>query len=223
MKCLCTICKRNTNHLIISEKQESFVDEMGFWESITYQIIKCAGCDDISFRKELTDAAMQFAYGKHAIEEELYPKRTSLSRTSKTTNNLPKGLTEIYKETIDAFNNNQLILCSAGLRALIEGICLDKAIIGKEVTTKKGLNRISTSLASKIEALHLYKYLTEANCEALHKLRFLGNDALHELSKPPIDDLNVAIDIIELTLTNIYDIQSKTILLNRLSADGKEG
>ena len=45
--------------------------------------------------------------------------------------------------------------------------------------------------------------------EILHALRFIGNEAVHELTAPPEDDLKAAIEIVEHTLENLYGLSAK--------------
>jgi hypothetical protein len=52
-------------------------------------------------------------------------------------------------------------------------------------------------------------FLTEANAETLHQLRWLGNDAIHQLARPSVKELKLAIEIIEHTLEQIYEIPEK--------------
>lgn len=219
IKCQCIVCNRPTNHTILKEEIRTLDDENGWWEETTYQIVQCAGCEKITFRQLYTDIS-QFDGEDHFYDVVLFPKRSSTTRDIKPTKNLPQNLTVIYRETIDAFNNGQYLLCTAGLRTLIEGICTDKAIAGKEITNKKGQKIVSTSLESKIDGLSINRFLTEDNCAALHELRFLGNEALHELNPPKIDDLIIAIEIIELTLSNIYELGHKSRTL-RKSAENR--
>ena len=46
--------------------------------------------------------------------------------------------------------------------------------------------------------------------EALHELRFLGNDAVHQLEVPTVSDINNALDIIEHLMEDIYEIPLKS-------------
>lgn len=117
---------------------------------------------------------------------------------------------------IDAFNNDQSILCAAGLRAIIEGICLDKNIAGGECLNSSGKVAFSNNLNGKIEGLHAHGFLTKTNSEMLHDLRFLGNEALHELASPSSGELKLAIEIIQHTIDNVYELHHKA---KRLKAE----
>jgi len=210
MECICTKCGGRRSHSILKEVEKNVVepDEL-WWEDYKYQIIQCDGCKDITFRRMYSDAQIaQYADGDDRWSETLYPLRTFHTRKAKNISHFPEKLRIIYLETIEAFNNKMFILCSAGLRALIEGICLDKHISGKEITRRPG--KYLTTLNHKIDALKAEGILTEGNRLALHELRFLGNEALHELNVPDLNDLIIAIDIIEHTLSSIYDLHMKT-------------
>lgn len=48
--------------------------------------------------------------------------------------------------------------------------------------------------------------LTSQHAELRHDHRFLGNDAVHEFKAPTQESLSAAIDVIEHTLENVYEI-----------------
>jgi hypothetical protein len=60
--------------------------------------------------------------------------------------------------------------------------------------------------------------LTESSSQTLHEYRYLGNDAVHELARPSDDELRLAIDIIELTLEQLYELPEKAEELRRATA-----
>jgi hypothetical protein len=221
MKSYCNQCNRPTNHNVLKKEKTQYSEQDGgWWEESEYQIIQCGGCDQVSFRTLYTDAQIQQQSDEDDIYiVELFPKRGPNSIPIKSFNNLPYNVKGIYRETIDAFNNEQLILCCGGLRALIEGICLDKSIKGIIKKNKKGADYLQDNLEGKIEGLSEKGYLTKDNATSLHELRFLGNEALHELTKPTIQEIKLAIEIIELTVENIYEIQHKALKLKRQKAN----
>ena len=65
------------------------------------------------------------------------------------------------------------------------------------------------TLEKKINSLQKEKILAEEHAEILHALRFIGNEAVHELTAPPEKDLKVAIEIVEHTLENLYGLSAK--------------
>ena len=213
---LCINCKINTEHNILETVSRNFRDDEEYWwYDDEYQIIECAGCKAVSFRIEHTDAEL-FSHWEpetgmpQPFSERIYPLRSKDALESITLSDTPESIKDIYEETIKAYNNQQLILCCAGLRAIIEGICLDKGVTKGEVPDlKKGGTRISSNLDGKIEGLYKEGHLTKGNAEILHNLRFIGNEALHELTPPTKSELDLAIDIIQHTLGSLYEIESK--------------
>lgn len=105
---------------------------------------------------------------------------------------------------LDCFNNANYILCAAGIRAIIEGICIDNDI-------NKG------NLYSKIDELNKKGILTTQHSEILHNHRCIDNSAIHELAIPSKEELSLAIEILEHTLENIYELEFKAHRLNLLS------
>ena len=119
----------------------------------------------------------------------------------------------IYRETIDSFNIDSNVLAAAGLRAIVEGLCASLGVTDgpKEITKNDGTTEIKrfTNLEGKIAGLHEKGFLTEKSSDILHEHRYLGNDAVHELSQPSKDELRLAIEIIEHAFESIYQIPQK--------------
>ncbi|WP_267890335.1 DUF4145 domain-containing protein [Leptospira venezuelensis] len=111
------------------------------------------------------------------------------------------------------------MLCAAGLRAMIEGVCADQKIKKGPVEEKDKNGQIVTkqkgNLEGKINGLTQENLLTEKQANILHQHRFLGNTALHRLKKPDKDKLKLAIEILEHILDAIYVIPKKATNLKR--------
>lgn len=118
---------------------------------------------------------------------------------------LPEKLKTIYHEIIHAFNDEIHILTAAGLRALIEGICSDKQINGRNL--KERIDNLNTLLPQNIVT-------------NIHSFRFIGNKAVHELEVPSADDLSLAIEVSEDLLNFLYelDYKSSRLMENRRSS-----
>ena len=226
MKSFCSKCKTETNQKVLHREKWDYAEESGWWESIEYEIIQCAGCDIISFRKLENNAQLESTwdpeFGGKPITVDLYPNRSIYHLPIKRYSYTPENIKTIYKETVEAYNNNQLILCSGGLRAILEGICSNKKVAGIHKEDKKGEMVLVSNLETKIESLAEQGYLTKGNAEILHNLRFIGNDALHELSAPPKSELKLAINIIEHTIESLYEIEFKAKSLKRKIDERKE-
>lgn len=224
-KVLCTSCKHETNHkvlysLLLHGKEEFEEYSYYEWEN-EHQVIKCLGCDEISFRVTKSDSeSLNPETGEYDVEEILYPKRTKETINCKAYLNLPFTIKILYKETIDSYNNNILLLCAIGIRSLVEGICQDKKIADGNVAIQKkdGTKEVKSSknLDGKINGLFEKGILTEENAKILHEHRYLGNEAVHELSIPSRSELELAITIIEHILNSIYEIPAKSFELIKL-------
>jgi hypothetical protein len=211
---LCGLCHRKTNHKILfSERQDWGNDEI--CGTYTYQVIQCQGCNTISFRIIGTDSEnYNPETGKPDVHEILYPERieeknvTSAVKWRQYDDELPQKVDNLYEETTGCFDQGFRTLCAAGVRALVEGVCQDKNI--KEgtvtITDKHGKTKTETrsNLEGKINGLAENGILTKNNADILHSLRYLGNEALHELEVPSKKELLLAISVIEHILDDIY-------------------
>lgn len=187
----CLRCRGLTNHDVLFE-QTDFDDEGEPWlyEECRYQVIKCRGCDRTSFREERS------INGSHPLET-LYPPERKHSRTAIVESwDFPSKVVGIYDETLRAFNALALTLTAIGLRALAEAICLDQGCQGKD-------------LQERIEALVSSGLLSRSQGEFLHLQRYLGNAAAHEIEPPPLEDVMVALDILESLLRTIYHLSDQ--------------
>lgn len=216
---LCVKCNVETEHRVLysfdttgSEPYEE-PDDYGYvrpsayisWGT-SYQLIRCGGCKSVSFREE------SWFSEDEGSKETLYPVRSKGKLRAKDFHNAPTAIRRIYRETIDAFNGECLTLCAGGLRAIVEGICADKKIKeGPVEIEKNGTKTIRqmTNLDGKISGLRESGILTKAKAELLHAHRYLGNDALHDLDVPSVEELRLAIEIIEHVLEDLYTIQDK--------------
>jgi hypothetical protein len=100
---------------------------LGWWDESKFQIIKCGGCDEITFRKLYDDITIHDEVDNES-KQELFPKRGTHSRPLKYYRGVPFKIRKVYNETIDTFNSFIPILCGMGVRTIVESICLDKNI-----------------------------------------------------------------------------------------------
>jgi len=226
IKVLCSNCNSETNHLALQSVDTSgreLVDTLNgidIWISWSdnYQIVQCNGCETISFRHKRWFSEYEGPeYGQDGSQVKLYPSRTKDTLSEKDFHCIPVHLKRIYRETISSFNNELFTLCAAGLRAITEGICSDQNITdGPVEIDKKGETKIvrKSDLRAKIAGLTEKGILPQKSSMVLHEHRFLGNDAVHELAQPSIDELKIALHIIEHTLEELYEIPSKGAELN---------
>jgi hypothetical protein len=222
-KILCCRCKHETNHVVLAsintKGTEDWGDDGYFQWEIDYEIIKCRGCDEISFRMNSSDSESYDEEGGYYFTETIFPRRTKETINIISFHNVPYNINRLYQETINCYNNDIMTLCAAGIRALVEGICLDKKIQNGEieyVDTKGEKKRKRTKdLQGKINGLMEKGIITKEQTLGLHEQRYLGNEAIHELTVPSKKELSLAISIIEYMLNSIYELPDRTFELQK--------
>lgn len=229
MKVYCNSCRRLTNQEVLKSIEIKIDDDdaqITFFD--TYEIIKCLGCEEISFRHSSSNSEQYDPETNDYYESvRLYPIRSDKSLPLKPYYNIPTIVRNIYRETIDAYNNELNLLCAAGLRGIIEGICKHENIVDGlvEKTSKDGMIKTvrTKDLMGKINGLLEKGKITKNQAEILHEHRYLGNDALHSLDKPQKPVLKIAIEIIENMLDVLYEIDRKVEqLMSRRQLRGRK-
>ncbi len=222
LKLYCNLCLRETRHGLL----RSFEQAGANGEVINWQIVQCAGCESVSFYEvHLTENQNRWEETGYAI----YPLRQY--RPIKHYVDAPQNIDRLYRETIQAFNISSLLFCAGGLRALVEGICDHQGIIdgpkrdqtsGNFVIKKGGTTTArGETLDCKIEGLAEKGILTERQARILHEHRYLGNKALHELDVPDRKILEIALNIIEHIMDDLYSIPSQAADLQRRRQSAK--
>lgn len=195
-KYFCRNCKGLRNHKLIHEVKTKGGDDNDYFQWIRkYSIIECLGCETISFLEVYGDTEMithnEDGEPDYYFDNNIYPLYLESSEELNYIYYIPDSIKDIYRETISAFKTNSYILTAGGLRAIIEAIC-------NHLKIKKG------NLADRIDLLHNKGHLTLSESKRLHSIRFLGNDALHEIEKPKKDHLFILLDIINHLLSNLF-------------------
>ena len=200
----CNRCGRETNHVCKGEHRHEYTEldgpggrPTGWWHRNIYRLLICAGCETATLEESYTDVSH---YDPEQDDDFYYqisysPQRKHGSQRVKRFRQLPKKLDQIYSEAVQAYNATLHVLCAVGLRALIEGICTDKGIKGR-------------NLQERIDALE--GLLPKNIVENLHNFRFMGNEAVHELTAPGDTELRLAIEVCEDLLNYLYDLDYKT-------------
>jgi len=137
----------------------------------------------------------------HDITVNVYPSSLKHHRPISEQYLLPPEIRTVYSESIEALKADCKLLAGVGFRAVIEAICIDKNIAGR-------------NLEIKITKLLTNKLITDKEAERLHAVRFLGNDSVHEMAVPKEKALYVVLEIVEHLLNNIYiiDHHAKPVL-----------
>jgi hypothetical protein len=82
-------------------------------------------------------------------------------------------------------------LAGGGLRAIVEAVCLDQKVTGK-------------NLQDRIDQLAASGLLAKTQADLLHEERYIGNTALHEIEAPGRSDIEDGLQIVESLLNTIY-------------------
>ena len=192
IRVFCRNCKLETNHDKLYENittGEIKEIEEHWWETV--QVLKCRGCEATVFRKVYGDTIdFDPQTGEPEETETLYPNPRE-RKPIIGSEHFPIITRHIYLETLKAFNNNAPLLTAIGLRAIVESICLDKKVKGR-------------NLRDKISELVKIGILAEKHAEFLDAQRYMGNEAAHEIKAPAIKEILAAIDIVETMLKTIY-------------------
>lgn len=218
----CNDCSRDNNHICLYHMyrncylsaSELFVVHL---DNHGYRLWKCAGCDSCTLEYYSFDELFDFSVESHDEEDQLewqkyvasfpdklslfYPKRKKYNLSPKQFKQLSNSLSKIYIETINAYNHEMPMLCAIGIRALIEGICSDHEITGRNL--EKKIDGLANILPKNIVV-------------NLHNLRFMGNEAAHELSEPSQEEIKLAVEICEDLLNYLYDLEYKATSLNQI-------
>lgn len=174
-------------------------DDEYFWRQ-TYRMVKCCGCEHVSFDIETLEES-NVRYNRDGMEE-MYSEHTSYPEPEgkltpiETTWDFPQDVLKIYRETVYAINAGCFTLAAAGFRAVIESICIDKQVSGK-------------TLEIKINNMQKAGIITLADRNRFHTVRFLGNDSVHEIKTPERHTLLVVLEIIEGILKNLYEYDGR--------------
>ncbi len=194
VKCYCDFCEKETNHVIkASETDTSSNDE--YWWNCDYSIVKCCGCGTISFLTATTEEGdVEYSeYGEinYPTRLKTYPYHKRFAKTISDLWSIPSSIRIIYKETINALNNECYLLAAAGFRVIVEAICLENKIDGK-------------SLETKINNLCKKGVITKNDRDRLHSIRFMGNDSVHAIKEPDKRQIRLVLDIIHNMLNGLY-------------------
>jgi hypothetical protein len=199
----CRECHRNTNHQLDFQIQSV---EQPINENVPpvvvdwlWQLLACMGCGTRCLR------AGWKVEPNDPWEWTQYPE-TAEARTPKLAQYyLPAPVWDLYSQTIKARNAKALTLATAGIRATVEAICLNEKVGG-------------ANLKEKIDSLAASGKLTIESASYLHQHRYLGNEAVHDMVAPAIEEFEIALDILEHLLTSLYEMPKRMDQYFRLRA-----
>jgi hypothetical protein len=195
----CIICSRPTNHLVLTEHTESERDEHA--RDLKYQIIRCAGCNHVSFREVCIDLETTYVDESGKISRipetvQCYPKFIKNHKRIDDTQSVPPEVADVYNEVLHALQEEAFILAGMGLRLAIEAICRDQGIRGK-------------NLRQKIGKLAAEGYISKRDAVRLRAVRFMSDDPSQEIIGPEKQSIDSALQIFEHLLSTAYILANK--------------
>ena len=188
----CSSCDRDTKHDILFSVEES---EYEYRVDRAYQLVQCCGCETKSFRKVVSyiEEAFQIDEDEWEVPKDVhsFPAILKGHRTVPDIARAPDVVSSIYTESLAAIKNQSYTLAGIGLRATIEAICNERGVTGR-------------NLEIRIDKLAKAGFVSQADADRLHAIRFMGNDAAHEIQAADLDGLLIALKIIEHLIISIY-------------------
>lgn len=192
IKSYCRRCLSNTNQLILFERTDSTDnDEYGIHFSYTYFVLSCAGCETISYRTDHDDIDNVDERGDYYTDTKLFPHTIRNHKTLKQHYYLPKKIRTLYIESLQCISINSKIMAAAAFRAIIEGVCEEEKVKGRDLETK-------------IKNLTTLGLISIHDAKRLHSIRFMGNDAVHRLESVDEKKILLVLQIIEHLLLSLY-------------------
>ncbi len=195
----CRRCSRRTRHEVLHQLEEEISEDF-FHEKDTWQIVRCMGCLSTSFRHQNDDfddvEEDEEGNVKHAVSVNVYPRVIRNHRGLVGSHYLPSLINTIYSQTVKALSEHANVLASIGLRACIEAVCNHLEISG-------------SNLERRIDQLYKAGHVSNGDKKRLHAIRFLGNDAAHEIKEPTTFDIRIALEIVEHLLNTVFILEKR--------------
>ncbi len=127
-------------------------------------------------------------------------------RSPISTRDFPESVSRVYSETVAAFNGGALVLSGGGSRAIVEAICRDRKVSGK-------------NLQEKIDDLVAKDLLAKPQADLLHEERYIGNAALYEILPPAKQEIEEGLEIVEGLMNAIYVLPLRAERLRKKRED----
>lgn len=199
----CNRCQRETNQDVLHSETVDWEDPSDddnyppVRGTDIYQMLKCRGCDAISFRHVDWIYGRCDDKGRDLPEIAFYPPAI-YRRAPKWFNDLDdlfdeeqKFIYDLMSEIYSCLRNDSRRLATMGIRALIEHIMIKKA--GEQGSFAKNLDAFSAQGLISSSQEEILKVVLEA-----------GHATIHRSYSPTTEDLHVCMDIAESIVESIY-------------------
>lgn len=140
----CAACGHLTIHSVLASYETSWhSDDHDISGGATHEFLRCNGCANGTYR-----VVSWFSEEPGENPTTLYPPRGGFTRKARNWREVSydDNLPQVYDQTITAFNAGLFTLAGAGVRLLIEGVCIDQKVkdgpkldaAGQPMNDKKG-------------------------------------------------------------------------------------
>jgi len=195
----CRACGRSTRHEVLFQHEEESDPDI-YHDKETWQVVRCLGCTTTGFRHRHDDfenvSEDHDGNLRHEIEITAYPRVIRNHKKLGSLYFVPSVIRRAYTQTLSAYSEHAFVLASIGLRATIEAVCNHLKLSG-------------SSLEKRIDQLFKGGFVSNGDKKLLHAIRFLGNDAAHEIKEPQESELRVALEIVEHLLNSVFILERK--------------
>lgn len=190
----CNACLQNTRHSIVAAFEREIEEHDGsVLAEIAYEVVQCAGCDEVAFREHGHYTGHEF--------DDLYPPRISRRRPL-WSYLLPSGMKDLVEEIYVALHSGSSQLALMGIRALFDLLALEHVgDVG--------------SFAKKIEALQNKGVISAKNRDGLAAIIDAGSAAAHRGYQPALAQLGEVMDILENVLQSVYALDGAATRIKR--------
>ena len=198
IKSHCNKCGPESNHKVLSKAENPWTDSV--WVSGNechidggndYFVLKCAGCEEVSMRKDSWCSESQdYESGLYDIVSQYYPPRIFRSRPQWMSDanfnvNCPAQIRELYNEACICMQNECLRSTAMAIRAVLEEIMIHS------IKLDQG------DFRSNLAAFKLLGHISDSQYSIIKVVIETGNASTHRGFKPNKDDLILCFDVVE--------------------------
>lgn len=208
IKLYCTSCGTPTNQLMKAKFAPKEKADYEIFDHNEYCILECLGCNHIAFvhqkwdnGNEVDENGEPLKYASHFMEDERWFEEYEFLH-EQDANELPAMIFDLYEELTEAMQHQSRILSGVGLRMLVEAVCIQQKIPGR-------------NLSLKITKLFEKGVISKNECEVLNKLREIGNVSAHQIKGPSDTVLETALLAVNHLLKSIYVVHKRTKRLRK--------
>lgn len=190
----CRTCSCETKHEVLFLKQTwGDPDDSRYLSEDCFAV--CRGCETACYVNIFHDydnyVPDEGGHFEPDVTMRAFPRSVENHRAVGSHWSLPKVVRTIYEETLSAIAEEANTLAGLGLRATVEAVCNDVGVTG-------------SNLQKRISGLATKRLISAKDAELLHAIRFMGNDAAHEIKPAKKNAVTIGLRIVEHMLLTIY-------------------